>query len=179
MAPMTGLVDAARCQVYSARAAAPAARSSSEFSRFSWMSAPAENARSPAPVITMAPMPSSSSAWVTNSSSSRTNCRLRAFKTSGRFNVTMATRSTWSVFIISKFIAAITPSPLPRYPPWTAIDLPAQMHDHRKSNKPYQAPKVNFSTAAQPWASESSPPKQRALHHRRFLVLAETGLHTV
>ena len=73
VAPMVGFLRVARCQVKMPRRLARSAISSSERPTISWMSAPAENAFSPDPVMTTARMSSSSSKSVRTSSSSATS----------------------------------------------------------------------------------------------------------
>ena len=70
-------------------------------SRCSWMSPPAEKARSPAPVMTMQPTPSSASIALTASRSSADSWRFIAFSLSGRFRVRMPTPSSISTRICS------------------------------------------------------------------------------
>jgi hypothetical protein len=65
------------------------------------MSAPAENARSPAPVRITALVSSSVSYAVSASSSSRTSGKLSALSLSGRFKVITATPSKRSVRMYS------------------------------------------------------------------------------
>ena len=65
------------------------------------MSPPAENARSPEPVITKQPISSSAFIVITASCNSVFSFRFMAFKTSGRFKVMIATPSSFSNKICS------------------------------------------------------------------------------
>jgi hypothetical protein len=65
------------------------------------MSPPAENARFPAPVMTMQPIASSASIRFTASCNSLDSCRFTALSLSGRLSVTIPTPSSASTRICS------------------------------------------------------------------------------
>ena len=73
----------------------------------SWMSAPAENARSPVPVKMTALTSSSASMSLMASSSWLYTSRLRAFKTSGLFSLMVPTPSFFSTTRICSLMVLI------------------------------------------------------------------------
>src|SRR5262249_43416062 len=73
------------------------------------MSAPAENARSPPPVTTMARTPSSVARSVNRRVSSRRMVSFIAFSTSGRLSVTVATPPSMSWRTVSNAVTGTSP----------------------------------------------------------------------
>src|SRR5436190_19389843 len=99
--------------------------SSSELSpAISWMSAPAEKARSPAPVRMTDLMSSSASKMVSASSTSCINGKLSALSFSGRFSVINATPSRRSLRMYSYAIARLSFPPA-KHPEQSHPGLPA------------------------------------------------------
>ena len=98
---MVGFRQAAMCQEYSSRlGSGGGGLGSSANLAISWMSPPAEKARSPLPVKMTALTASSASMSVTASSSSRVSSLLRAFSTLGRFRVIIPTPSLLSTMTL-------------------------------------------------------------------------------
>ena len=92
----------ATCQLVSGPGDCEAAKAGSDAIRAaSFMSAPAENARSPIPVKTIAITAGSASISARASSISRYMPLLIALRTSGRFKVTVPTPSAFSTMMFS------------------------------------------------------------------------------
>src|SRR5712691_2782459 len=106
-APITGSASASTAAIASCPRREKAAPSSGAIAAIAAMSAPAENARSPAPVSTRARSPGSPSSSRNAPRSARSVAASSAFSAAGRSSVSVATPSCRSSFKLAKSIASV------------------------------------------------------------------------